>query len=210
MESFTRVFPLDWAALRSVLLVAAILVAVCLSLAVVLWQLRSRREKQKKFVAEKIALQFAGDMMTRSRGDGDRFALKESNDIKTLVAESVLALAAQDPRIAGRAIDRLDSGKAAPSADIFAGIARAKAPRRSKPRARPRRPSAVKECSRWRATVKRRSTSSVRLSRSIPPPSTTCSRSRLRISDRTTWRASRACDRRRRKEGTGRITTSPA
>ena len=126
MESFTRVFPLDWSALRSVLLVVAILVAVCVSLAVVLWQLRSRREKQKKFVAEKIALQFAGDMMTRSRGDGDRFALKESNSIKTLVAESVLALAAQDPRIAGRAIDRLGSGKAAPSAEIFAGIARAK------------------------------------------------------------------------------------
>jgi tetratricopeptide (TPR) repeat protein len=126
MESFTRVFPLDWGTFRTVLLVFAIVAAVFVLLAVILLRLRARREKQARMMAETIAVQLAGDMMTRARGDGDRFALKESSSIKALVSEAVLALSAEDPLVAGRAIARLNSGKMAPSAEIFADIARAR------------------------------------------------------------------------------------
>jgi tetratricopeptide (TPR) repeat protein len=126
MESFTRVFPLDGSTLRSVLIVAGIVAAVFVLLAVILLRLRARREKQARMMAERIAVQLAGDMMTRARGDGDRFALKESSGIKALVSEAVLALSAEDPLVAGRAIARLSATKPAPAAEIFARLARAK------------------------------------------------------------------------------------
>lgn len=126
MESFTRIFPLDWTTLRSVLIVAGLIASVLVALAVILLRLRDRREKHARMLAETIAVQLAGDMMTRASGDGDRFALKESNSIKTLVTEAVLALSAEDPRIAGRAIARLGAANVAPAAEIFARLARAK------------------------------------------------------------------------------------
>ena len=126
MESFTRVFPLDGATFLNVLLVVGVLAVLLISLAVILWQARTRREEQRRIVAEKIAVLLAGKMMTRSQEEGDRFSLKESNSIKTLVAEAVLALSAQDPRISRRAIERLTSAHSAPGTEIFAGLARAK------------------------------------------------------------------------------------
>jgi tetratricopeptide (TPR) repeat protein len=126
MESFTRVFPLDWGTFRTVLLVFAIVAAVFAWLEVILLRLRARREKQASMMAESIAVQLAGDMMTRAHGEGDRFALKEGSSIKALVSEAVLALSAEDPLVAGRAIARLNSGKMAPGAEIFARLARAR------------------------------------------------------------------------------------
>jgi hypothetical protein len=48
MESFTRVFPLDFVAIRNVLIVSGLLVAAFAALAGVLWQLRNRRESDKE------------------------------------------------------------------------------------------------------------------------------------------------------------------
>lgn len=126
MEAFFRVFPLDWALARDVIVALGIVAAALACLAVLLWQLRLRREQRQKALAETIAVQLAGEMMTSGRRDGDRFALKESNTIKRLVREAVLALSAEDPRIAGRALARLGAAGPAPAAAIFADIARAK------------------------------------------------------------------------------------
>ena len=126
METFSRVFPLDWVAIRNALIVLALVAAAFAALFAVLWQLRGRRERRQKVLAEQIAVQIAGEMMTSGRRDGDRFALKESNSVKRLVREAVLALSAEDPRIAGRAIARLDVAKPEPAAEILAAVARAK------------------------------------------------------------------------------------
>ncbi|MGD9501628.1 MAG: tetratricopeptide repeat protein [Methyloceanibacter sp.] len=126
MESFFRVFPLDWVAARNVLIALGVVVAAFASLAVVLWQLRKRREGRQKALAEAIAVHLAGEMMTSGRRDGDRFALKESSAIKRLVRDAVLALSAEDPRLAGRALARLVAARPAPATAIFADIARAK------------------------------------------------------------------------------------
>src|SRR5262245_45569317 len=126
MQTFSRVFPLDWVAIRNVLIVVALVAAAFAALAAVLWQLRSRRERRQKALAEQIAVQIAGEMMTSGRRDGDRFALKESNSVKRLVREAVLAISVEDPRIAGRAIAWLGVAKAEPAAEILAAVARTK------------------------------------------------------------------------------------
>jgi tetratricopeptide (TPR) repeat protein len=126
MESFTGVFPLDWTTLKSVALVVGLLAVLIVAVAVILRQARNRRERQVLSTAEKIATLFAGKIMTRVQEDEDRFALKESNSIKALIAEAVLALSAEDPFLAGRAIERLKAAGSAQGAAIFADIARAK------------------------------------------------------------------------------------
>ncbi|MET0869808.1 MAG: tetratricopeptide repeat protein [Methyloceanibacter sp.] len=126
METFSRVFPLDFVAIRNVLIVLALVAAAFAALAAVLWQLQGRREWRQRVLAEQIAVQIAGKMMTSASRDGDRFALKESNSVKRLVREAVLALSAEDPRIAGRAIARLGVAKPEPAAEILAAVARAK------------------------------------------------------------------------------------
>ncbi|MET0841586.1 MAG: tetratricopeptide repeat protein [Methyloceanibacter sp.] len=126
METFSRVFPLDWVAIRNALIVLALVAAAFAALAAVLWQLQGRREWRQRVLAEQIAVQIAGKMMTSGSRDGDRFALKESNSVKRLVREAVLALSAEDPRIAGRAIARLSVAKPEPAAEILAAVARAK------------------------------------------------------------------------------------
>ena len=60
---------------------------------------RSARDEASRMVAEQVAVAIAGKMMARSQEDGDRFSLKESNSIKALIAEAVLAL---DARTHGR------------------------------------------------------------------------------------------------------------
>jgi tetratricopeptide (TPR) repeat protein len=126
MESFTGVFPLDWTTFQSVSLVVGLLAVLVVSVAVILRQARNRREGKVLSAAEKIATLFAGKIMTCVQEDEDRFALKESNSIKALIAEAVLALSAEDPRLVGRAIERLKTATGAPAAEIFADIARAK------------------------------------------------------------------------------------
>src|SRR5262245_37848765 len=125
METFSRVFPLDWVAIGNVLIVLGVVAAAFAALAAVLWQLRNRREWRQRAMAEKIAVQITGEMMTSGR-DGDRFALKESSSIKRLVREAVLALSAEDPLIAGRAMTRLDAARPELAAEILADIARTK------------------------------------------------------------------------------------
>ncbi|HKB00289.1 MAG TPA: tetratricopeptide repeat protein [Methyloceanibacter sp.] len=126
MESFSRAFFLDWVAIGNVLIVLGLVAAAFAALAAILWQLRNRRERRQRAVAEKIAVQIAGEMMTSGRRHGDRFALKESNSIKRLVMEAVLALAAEDPHIAGHAMARLGAAKPEPAAEVLAAVARAK------------------------------------------------------------------------------------
>jgi tetratricopeptide (TPR) repeat protein len=126
METFSRVFPLDWVAIRNIVIVLALVAVAFAAVAALLWQLRNRREQRQRAVAEQIAVQVAGEMMTRGRRDGDRFALKESNTIKRLVKEAVSALSAEDPRIAGRAIAPIGAAAPERAAEIFAAVARTK------------------------------------------------------------------------------------
>jgi tetratricopeptide (TPR) repeat protein len=126
METFSRVFPLDFVAIGNILIVLGLVAAAFAALAAILWQLRSRREWRQRAMAEKIAVQITGEMLTSGRSDGDRFALKESSSIKRLVTEAALALSAEDPRIAGRAMAGLGAGKPEPAAEILAAIARTK------------------------------------------------------------------------------------
>ncbi len=126
MESFTRVFPLDWSTLRSALLVVGLVAVLFLLGAVLLRQARNRKESQARAVADRIAVRLAGKMMTHPHYDGDQFLLKESNSIKALVTETVLALSTQDPRIARRALDAIEAAANAPAAAILADVARAR------------------------------------------------------------------------------------
>src|SRR5262245_27114907 len=126
METSSRVFPLDWVAIGNVLIVLGLVAAAFAALAAVLWHLRNRRERRQRAVADKIAVQIAGEMMASGRRDGDLFALKESSSIKRLVTEAVLALSAEDPRVAGRAMAQLGANTPEPAAGVFAAIARAK------------------------------------------------------------------------------------
>src|SRR5262245_64618576 len=126
METFSRVFPRDGVAFRNVRVVLGVVAGAFAALAAVLWQLRNRRERRRRGMAEKIAVQITGEMMASGRRDGDRFALKESSSIKKLVTEAVLALSAEDPRVAGRPMAQLGANTPAPAAGVFAAIARAK------------------------------------------------------------------------------------
>ena len=94
METFSRVFPLDWVAIRNVVIVLALVAAAFAALAVLLRYLGNRRERWQRALAEQIAVQITGEMMASRRRDGDRFALKESNSVKRMVREAVLALSA--------------------------------------------------------------------------------------------------------------------
>jgi len=126
MESFSRVFPLDWTTLQNISAVLGLLVALLVLLAFILRNALRREERQSRIVAEEVAVLIAGQMMARSQENGDRFSLKESNSIKTLIAEAVLALNAAETRRGRRAIRRLKSGNNALANEIFAEIARTK------------------------------------------------------------------------------------
>ncbi len=126
MESFTRVFPLDWTTLENVLAILGVL-AVLLGLLALLarWSLR-KDQVQTRATAEQIAALIAGQLASSSQEDGDRFSLKESNSIKSLIAEAVLALNARNTRPARRAIAKLKSGDSTLATEILAEIAQAK------------------------------------------------------------------------------------
>jgi tetratricopeptide (TPR) repeat protein len=126
MESFTRVFPLDWTALQNVLLVVGVLAVLLGLLAFLLRRAQRKDKRQTRVLAEQVALLIAGNMMARSQEDGDRFSLKESNSIRSLIAEAVLALSADGTRKRRRAVDRLKSSNNAFATEIFAEIARSK------------------------------------------------------------------------------------
>jgi len=126
MESFSRVFPLDWTTLQHVSAVVGFLAVVLGLLAFLLRRALRRDERQSRIVAEQVAVRIAGEMMARSQEDGDRFSLKESNSIKALLAEAVLALNTQDTRTGRRAIEQLKAANSARATEIFAGIARTK------------------------------------------------------------------------------------
>jgi tetratricopeptide (TPR) repeat protein len=126
MESFFHVFPFDWTTLQNVSAVLG-LVAVLLGLLAFISRRALRRdEKRSRMVAEQVAVLIAGRMVARSQEDGDRFSLKESNSIKTLIVEAVLALDALDRRTGRRAIEQLKSENSTLASEIFAEIARTK------------------------------------------------------------------------------------
>jgi tetratricopeptide (TPR) repeat protein len=126
MDSFTRVFPLHWTTLQNVALVVGALMLAFGLFAFAARRLLRKHERQNRIAAEQIGLTLTGEMLARSEQDGDRFSLKESNSIKALIADAVLALNAEGTRAAMRAIARLKASDAAPAAELFAGIARAK------------------------------------------------------------------------------------
>jgi tetratricopeptide (TPR) repeat protein len=126
MESFARVFPLNWPTLQNVVLVIGILAVLLCVLAFLLRRVHRKDRSRAKLAAEQVALLIAGGMMACSQEDGDRFSLKESNSIKSLIAEAVLALGAEGTRQGRRALERLKSSNTVPAIETFAEIARAK------------------------------------------------------------------------------------
>ncbi len=126
MESFSRVFPLDWTTAENVLAVVGLLVVVLGLLAFLLHKAWQRQERRSQTVADQLAVLIAGEMMERSQEGGDRFSLKEGNSIATLIAEAVLALNAKDTRQARRAIRQLKSANNALATETFAELARSK------------------------------------------------------------------------------------
>ena len=82
MESFSRVFPLDWTTLQNIAAVVGFMAALLALLAFILRKAVRRDQRQSRMVAEQVAVLIAGQMMARSQEDGDRFSLKESNSIK--------------------------------------------------------------------------------------------------------------------------------
>ena len=126
MESFTRVFPLDWTTLEYVLAIFGVL-AVVLGLLAFLAHRALRKDRAlNRLTADRIAIASAGKMASQSQEDGDRFSLKESNSIRSLIAEAVLALDARNTKPARRALAKLKSGDSAPANEIFAEIGRDK------------------------------------------------------------------------------------
>jgi tetratricopeptide (TPR) repeat protein len=126
MESFTRIFPLDWTTLQTVAIVIGVLAAVLGLLAFLARRAIRNDERQMRIAAEQIALLITGNMMARSQEEGDRFSLKESNSIRALIADAVLALSAEGTRTARRAIARLKSADGALATKLFAEAARSK------------------------------------------------------------------------------------
>jgi tetratricopeptide (TPR) repeat protein len=126
MESFARVFPLDWTTVQYVSAVVGVLIVVLCLLAFLLRRSRHRHERHSRAAAEQLAALTAGEMMARSQENGDRFSLKEGNSIATLITDAVLALNGEDTRQARRAMRRLKAGNSAPATEIFADLARAK------------------------------------------------------------------------------------
>jgi tetratricopeptide (TPR) repeat protein len=126
MESFIRVFPLDWTTLQNVGIIVGGLVLVLGLFAFLARRVLRKHERQSRIAAEQIGLMLTGQMLARSEHEGDRFSLKESNSIKSLISHAVLALNAEGTRAARRGIGRLKTADAAPAASMFAEIARAK------------------------------------------------------------------------------------
>jgi tetratricopeptide (TPR) repeat protein len=126
MESFARVFPLDWTTVEYVSAVVGLIIVVLCLLAFLLRRSRHRHEQHSRTAAEQIATLTAGEMMARSQENGDRFSLKEGNSIATLITDAVLALNGEDTRQSRRAVRRLKAGNIAPATEIFADLARAK------------------------------------------------------------------------------------
>lgn len=126
MESFSRVFPLDWTALQTVLLIGCVLAVVMAVLAFLARRVLRKDARQGRIAAEQIALLMTGEMMARSQEEGDRFSLKESNSIKSLIVDAVVALGAEGSRRARRAIRQLKSSDSTRAAELFAEIAQVK------------------------------------------------------------------------------------
>jgi tetratricopeptide (TPR) repeat protein len=126
MESFSRVFSLDWTTAQNVSAVVGLLIVVLALLAFLRRRALRRQEEQSRTVAEQLAILIAGEMMARSQLDGDRFSLKEGNSIATLMADAVLALNKEDSPTARRAVRQLKSTDSALATEFFAELARSK------------------------------------------------------------------------------------
>jgi tetratricopeptide (TPR) repeat protein len=126
MESFNRVFPLDWTTLEYVLEIFGALAVVLGLLAFLAHRALRKDLTLTRATAEQVALASAGTMASHSQEDGDRFSLKESNSIKSLIGEAVLALNAVNTKPARRALAKLKSGDTAPATRIFAELAQTK------------------------------------------------------------------------------------
>ena len=126
MESFTRVFPLDWTTAEYVLAIFGALAVVLGLLAFLANRAQRKDQALHRLMAERIAVANAGKMASHSQEDGDRFSLKESNSIKSLIAEAVLALNATNTKPARRAIAKLKAEDIAPAIGLFAEMAQTK------------------------------------------------------------------------------------
>ncbi len=92
------------------------MLAVLLGLLALLarWSLR-KDQVQTRATAEQIAALIAGQLASSSQEDGDRFSLKESNSIKSLIAEAVLALNARNTRPAAAGHRQAQIGEEPPA-----------------------------------------------------------------------------------------------
>ena len=126
MESFSRVFPLDWTMVQTVSAVAGVLIVILVLLAFIRRGALRRQEERSRAVADQLASSIAGEMMARSQQNGDRFSLKEGSSIATLVAEAVLALDSEDTRPSRRAVRQLKAANSGPATAMFADMARRK------------------------------------------------------------------------------------
>lgn len=126
MNSFSRVFPFDWSAVQTVGAILGALLLLFGGLALLLYRARLRDERNSRILADQIALFITGKMAARSEETGDRFSLKESNSIKALIAEAVLALRSERSREARLALAKLRSSDGSAASEIFAQIAAAK------------------------------------------------------------------------------------
>jgi len=126
MESFSRVFPFDWSAFQTAGAILGVLLLLFGGLALLLYRARQKDERNSRILADQIALFIVGKMAARSEETGDRFSLKESNSIKALIAEAVLALRSERSREARLALARLKASDSTAAGKIFAQIANAK------------------------------------------------------------------------------------
>jgi tetratricopeptide (TPR) repeat protein len=126
METFSHVFPFDWTAFRTVAAIVGALALFLGLLAFFLLRAQRKDERNSRILADQVALFIAGKMAARSEETGDRFSLKESNSIKSLIAAAVLALRDESTRDARRAVARLKSSDSTLATEMFAGLARTK------------------------------------------------------------------------------------
>jgi tetratricopeptide (TPR) repeat protein len=126
MQSFSRVFPFDWTALQTVAAIVGALALLLGVLAFILRRAQRRDERQSRILADQVALFIAGKMAARSEEEGDRFSLKETNSIKSLIAEAVFALRADRSPDARWAVARLKSAGSEPATGFFAQLAQVK------------------------------------------------------------------------------------
>ncbi len=83
MESFARVFPLDWTTLEYVLAIFGVDRRGARPMAFLAHRALRKDRAKIGLTAEQVAIAIAGKMASHSQEEGDSFSLKESNSIRS-------------------------------------------------------------------------------------------------------------------------------